>query len=129
MNNPGAGMSTPPVCATDAARPGPLSAALLAFLTAHCRGRENARSTDDLCAWFHCSRRELQKAREALEDDHPILSGQEGYWLALSPDEYAEVLVRDQKELKADARRYAKRRRVMLRTWPNFQASLFDEVV
>lgn len=93
---------------------------LLATLT------REPQSTDVLCSLLNCTRRELQKAREALEEDYPVLSDQRGYWLAESPDEYAEVLRRDHRELKADARRYAKRKRCMRRTWPFYQESLFE---
>lgn len=101
-----------------------MNLALLAKLT------HEPQSVSSLCAYFHCDRRVLQKAREALEEDYPILSDQRGYWLAESPDEYAEVLRRDHRELKADARRYAKRKRCMQHTWPFYQESLFqiDEV-
>ena len=80
--------------------------------------------TDELCDHLGCSRRQLQKARERLEEEWPVLSNQLGYWVASGPGEYFEVMHRDQAELRADARRYAKRRHCMKKTWPNFQPRL-----
>jgi len=87
-------------------------------------------STKKLCDHFHVDRRQLQKAREALEEEYPILSSQEGYWVAGGVGEYSEVLARDRKELEASARRYSKRRKAMRRYFPEFQPTLFqiDEV-
>lgn len=83
-----------------------------------------------LCAYFRCDRRVLQKAREALEEDYPVLSSQEGYWIAEDASAYFRVLENDQKQLKASARRYSKRRKAMWRYFPEFQPTLFqiDEV-
>lgn len=95
-------------------------------LLARLRSRSAKFPTDELCDYLGCSRRQLQKARERLEEDWPVLSDQFGYWFTTDPDEYQAVLARDQKELKADARRYAKRRRCMRRNWPSFQPTLFE---
>lgn len=83
-------------------------------------------STKKLCDHFHVDRRQLQKARERLEEDYPILSSQEGYWIAEDASAYFEVLANDQKQLKASARRYSKRRKAMRRYFPDFQPTLFQ---
>lgn len=83
-------------------------------------------SVASLCVYFQCDRRVLQKAREALEEEYPVLSSQEGYWIAENAAEYFAVLANDQKQLKASARRYSKRRKAMRRYFPDFQPSLFD---
>lgn len=107
-----------------------LDTRLLNILRAYAYGHLYARSTEWLCACLGCTRRELQKARERLEEEHEVLSDQEGYWFASGPEEYQPVLDHDRAELKADARRIAKRKRVMQRRWPFWQEQLFqiDEV-
>lgn len=87
-------------------------------------------STDELRDLLSCTRRDVQKARERLEEDYPVLSSQEGYWIAEDASAYFAVLANDQKQLKASARRYSKRRKAMWRYFPDFQPTLFqiDEV-
>lgn len=97
-------------------------------LLKHLESDNGHQPTKELCPALGCDRRVLQKAREELEEDYPVLSDQAGYWYCSDAAEYYAVLEHDQSELKAAARRKAKRRHCMRKNFPEYQPSLFEEI-